>query len=94
ADVSFQVGLCASGRMLRAIVGAIRVHGHLPTPAPLVVQRLIEAIVGDDDAATPRRSAAPGLCEWVIDVAGWPPGGCCRQPAGACRRSTRCAWSA
>ncbi|MBL8620601.1 MAG: hypothetical protein JNK64_04830, partial [Myxococcales bacterium] len=69
ADVSFQIGLCASGRMLRAIVGAIRVHGHLPTPAPLVVQRLIDAVLGDDRGdADPIRRA--GLCEWVIDVAG------------------------
>ncbi len=76
ADVSFQVGLSASGRMLRAIIGAIRVHGHLPTPAPLVVQRLIDAVLGDlgdaprDGRGDPEPIARAGLCEWVIDVAG------------------------
>ena len=42
ADVSFRVTALARGAAVRALAHTIRVHGHLPTPGPLLAHRLLE----------------------------------------------------
>ncbi|MBK9031265.1 MAG: hypothetical protein IPL61_08005 [Myxococcales bacterium] len=64
AEVSFHAALVPRGRVVRVVVGGLRVHGHLPTPAPLIVQRLLEAACGGGEGVR-----VVGLLELEVDVA-------------------------
>ncbi|HVK72570.1 MAG TPA: hypothetical protein VM734_04595 [Kofleriaceae bacterium] len=68
ADVSFQVGAVARDTSVRLIAGAVRVHGHLPTPAPLIAHRVLELALGGADRDRPDGLAATGLCEIELDA--------------------------
>jgi tetratricopeptide (TPR) repeat protein len=71
ADLSFHVELLGAGAQLRAIASAIRVHGHLPTPGPVVADLVLSTLLGatassdDDDRPHPR-----GLCDAQADLVG------------------------
>ena len=80
ADVSMQAVLVGRGRLLRLLIGGIRVHGHLPTPSPLIAERLVAALVGGTTEGSDGLRAI-GLLEYELDLAnliGWrllPPAG-------------------
>ncbi|HVV82298.1 MAG TPA: hypothetical protein VHE35_04435, partial [Kofleriaceae bacterium] len=57
ADLSFRVTALARGATVRALAHTIRVHGHLPTPGPLLTHRLLELVLGD--AAPPASAPDP-----------------------------------
>jgi lipopolysaccharide biosynthesis regulator YciM len=68
ADVSFRVQVVCSGTHLRALAGHIRVHGHLPTPGPVLADRILCALLGATDApGVVERPHARGLCDVEID---------------------------
>ncbi|MEZ4404799.1 MAG: hypothetical protein R3B06_32725 [Kofleriaceae bacterium] len=80
ADLSARVALVPRGRTLRLLVGDIRVHGHLPTPGPLVAQRLVETLgAAPDEAAVARTTSLleveldlAALVSWrLLPAAGW-----------------------
>ena len=64
AELSAHGALVSRGRVLRVVIGGVRVHGHLPTPAPIAVQRLLEAACDGLDAVR-----VVGLLELELDVA-------------------------
>jgi tetratricopeptide (TPR) repeat protein len=64
AELSAQLAVVARGRTVRVLLGSLRVHGHLPTPAPLVVQRALEVLVPGEG---PLRVV--GLLEVEVDLA-------------------------
>jgi tetratricopeptide (TPR) repeat protein len=71
ADVSFRVVLASSGTHLRALASHIRVHGHLPTPGPVLADRILVALSGATDApGATERPSARGLCDVELDVVG------------------------
>ncbi|HEX2690937.1 MAG TPA: hypothetical protein VHN14_30195, partial [Kofleriaceae bacterium] len=71
ADLSFHIHLVSSGVQLRAIASAIRVHGHLPTPGPVIADRLLVALLGAGEATgTTERPYVRGLCDVEIDLIG------------------------
>ena len=71
ADVSFRIQLVHAGTQLRALASHIRVHGHLPTPGPVIADRMLAALLGATDAAgVAERPHARGLCDVEIDLIG------------------------
>ncbi|HUS27749.1 MAG TPA: hypothetical protein VMZ53_04555, partial [Kofleriaceae bacterium] len=71
ADLSFRVHLVTSGTQLRALASHIRVHGHLPTPGPIVADRILTALLGASDAqGVVERPHVRGLCDVEIDLVG------------------------
>lgn len=71
ADVSFRVHLVTAGVQLRALASHIRVHGHLPSPGPIVADRIIATLLGATDVAgVVERPHARGLCDVEIDLVG------------------------
>ena len=61
----------SAGTHLRALASNIRVHGHLPTPAPVIADRILVALFGATDAAgVVERPHARGLCDVEIDLVG------------------------
>ncbi len=68
SDVSFRVVLTAAGLGVRALAGALRIHGHLPTPGPVLAHRVVEALVaaGPADGGVTVR----GLCDFEFDALG------------------------
>ncbi|HEY1558608.1 MAG TPA: hypothetical protein VGF94_27485 [Kofleriaceae bacterium] len=71
ADVSFRVLLVCSGTNVRALAGHIRVHGHLPTPGPVLADRILDALLGaTDTAGIVERPHARGLGDVEIDGVG------------------------
>jgi len=71
ADLSFQVHLVSSGVQLRALASAVRVHGHLPTPGPVIADRLLVALLGAGEVAgDAERPRARGLCDVEVELAG------------------------
>ncbi|HEY0480211.1 MAG TPA: tetratricopeptide repeat protein, partial [Kofleriaceae bacterium] len=72
ADLSFHVELVSAGTQLRALASAIRVHGHLPTPGPVIADRLLVALTAADGAGDAARSAerpySRGLCDVELDL--------------------------
>ena len=71
ADLSFHVELVDAGTQLRAMASAIRIHGHLPTPGPVIADRVLVALLGAGDAsATGERPVARGLCDVEVDLVG------------------------
>jgi Tfp pilus assembly protein PilF len=71
ADVSFRVHIASAGTHLRALASTVRVHGHLPTPGPIIVDRILAALLGATDAAgVVERPHVRGLCDVEIDVVG------------------------
>ncbi len=68
ADVSFQLGAVARGTAVRLIAGPVRIHGHLPTPAPLIAHRIMELALTVDQATD--GITVRGLCELEVDVVG------------------------
>src|SRR5688572_19968320 len=41
ADISFRVQLVHAGTSIRALASMIRVHGHLPSPGPVIADRVM-----------------------------------------------------
>ena len=71
ADVSFRIQLANAGTHLRALASHIRVHGHLPTPGPVIADRILAALLGATDApGVVERPHARGLCDVEIDLVG------------------------
>ncbi len=71
ADLSFHVELVSTGTHLRALASAIRVHGHLPTPGPVIADRVLVALTGAGDPAPHTdRPYARGLCDVELDLVG------------------------
>ncbi len=71
ADLSFHVELVGSGAQLRALASTIRVHGHVPTPGPVIADRLLVALTGAGDAQrTAERPSTRGLCDVEFDLVG------------------------
>ncbi|HUJ62293.1 MAG TPA: hypothetical protein VLX92_27490, partial [Kofleriaceae bacterium] len=69
ADLSFRVVLVHAGTHLRALASHIRVHGHLPTPGPVLADRLLGALLGATDAPNViERPHARGLGDVEVDV--------------------------
>jgi Tfp pilus assembly protein PilF len=71
ADLSFHIDLVSAGAQLRALASTIRVHGHLPTPGPVIADRLLAALTGASDAArSSERPCLRGLCDVELDLVG------------------------
>ncbi len=71
ADLSFRIHLVSVGTHIRAVANTIRVHGHLPTPGPVVADRILVALLGATDASGPSdRPHTRGLCDVEIDLVG------------------------
>lgn len=71
ADLTFRVHLVTAGVQLRALASHIRVHGHLPTPGPVVADRIMATMLGTTDVAgVVDRPHARGLCDVEIDLVG------------------------
>ena len=71
ADVSFRIQIANAGMHLRALASTIRVHGHLPSPGPVIVDRILAALLGATDAASVvERPHTRGLCDVEIDLLG------------------------
>ncbi len=69
ADVSFRVSVVSAGTQLRALASHIRVHGHLPTPGPIVADRVMSMLLGATDVAgVLERPHVRGLCDVEIDL--------------------------
>lgn len=84
ADVSFLVVAVARGGVVRVLATAARVHGHLPTPGPVLAHRILELGLGApaapavDPIAGRGEPTAPaagrdgmrtaGLCEVELDA--------------------------
>ncbi|HTR52582.1 MAG TPA: tetratricopeptide repeat protein, partial [Kofleriaceae bacterium] len=71
ADLSFRVVVVCSGTHVRALASHIRVHGHLPTPGPVLADRILGALLGaTDTAGLVERPHARGLGDVEIDGVG------------------------
>jgi lipopolysaccharide biosynthesis regulator YciM len=71
ADLSFRVQLVCTSTQLRALASHIRVHGHLPTPGPVIADRILAALLGaTDTAGVVERPRVRGLCDVEIDAVG------------------------
>jgi tetratricopeptide (TPR) repeat protein len=69
ADLSFQIHLMSSGVQLRALASAVRVHGHLPTPGPVIADRVLVALLGaGETTGTAERPHTRGLCDVEVDL--------------------------
>jgi tetratricopeptide (TPR) repeat protein len=69
ADLSFRIQLVHAGTHLRALASVIRVHGHLPSPGPVVADRILSALLGaTDTAGVVERPRVRGLCDAEIDL--------------------------
>ncbi len=69
ADLSFQIYLVNAGTHVRALGTAIRIHGHLPTPGPVIADRILDAMLCATDApGVVERPHARGLCDVEIDL--------------------------
>ncbi|HEY3806922.1 MAG TPA: tetratricopeptide repeat protein [Kofleriaceae bacterium] len=71
ADVTFRIQVANTGTHLRALASHVRVHGHLPSPGPVIADRILTALLGATDAAgVIERPHARGLCDVEIDLIG------------------------
>jgi tetratricopeptide (TPR) repeat protein len=71
ADISLRIHIVHAGAHLRALASHVRVHGHLPTPGPLLADRLLGAILGAADATgVVERPYVRGLCDVETDLIG------------------------
>jgi tetratricopeptide (TPR) repeat protein len=69
ADVSFRVSLVSAGAQLRALASHVRVHGHLPTPGPVVADRILAMLLGATDVpGVLERPHVRGLGDVEIDL--------------------------
>lgn len=69
AAVTFRIDLATAGRHLRALASDVRVHGYLPTPGPVIADRIAAALLGATEASEfadrPRRRS---LCDVEVDA--------------------------
>ncbi len=71
ADLSFRIQLVNTGAQLRALASSVRVHGALPTPGPVIADRILVALLGATDVpGVVDRPHARGLCDIEIDLIG------------------------
>ncbi|MEO8704157.1 MAG: hypothetical protein ABI867_29160, partial [Kofleriaceae bacterium] len=71
ADISFRIQLVHAGKHLRALANTIRVHGHLPSPGPVMADRILSALCGATEAVgVVERPHVRGLCDVEIDLIG------------------------
>ena len=71
ADISLRIHLVHAGTHLRAVASHIRVHGHLPTPGPVLADRVLGALLGATDATgVVERPYVRGLCDVETDLIG------------------------
>jgi hypothetical protein len=71
ADISLRIQFVNAGANLRALATNIRVHGHLPTPGPIIADRVLTALFGATDLANvTERPHTRGLCDVEIDLVG------------------------
>ena len=71
ADLSFRIQFVNAGAHLRALATTVRVHGHLPTPGPIIADRVLTALFGaTESAGVPERPRTRGLCDVELDLVG------------------------
>jgi Tfp pilus assembly protein PilF len=71
SDVTFRILLANTGTQLRALASHIRVHGHLPSPGPVIADRILSALLGATDAVgVVERPHVRGLCDVEVDLIG------------------------
>jgi tetratricopeptide (TPR) repeat protein len=71
ADITMRIHLVHAGTHLRALATHVRVHGHLPTPGPVIADRVVSAILGAADASgVVERPNVRGLCDVETDLVG------------------------
>ncbi|MCW5805189.1 MAG: hypothetical protein KIT31_22650, partial [Deltaproteobacteria bacterium] len=71
ADLSFRIQLVSSGSHLRALASTVRVHGHLPTPGPVIADRIMACLLGATEVrGVVERPHARGLCDVEADLVG------------------------
>jgi Tfp pilus assembly protein PilF len=71
ADLTFRIHVANTGTHLRALASHIRVHGHLPTPGPVIADRILTALLdATDSAGVVERPHVRGLCDVEIDLVG------------------------
>jgi tetratricopeptide (TPR) repeat protein len=71
ADITMRIHLVHAGTHLRALATHVRVHGHLPTPGPVIADRVVTAILGAADASgVVERPNVRGLCDVETDLIG------------------------
>ncbi len=69
ADISFRIQLVHAGTHLRALASVIRVHGHLPSPGPVIADRILATLLGaTESAGVIERPRSRGLCDVEIDL--------------------------
>ncbi|HTJ47045.1 MAG TPA: hypothetical protein VL463_33315, partial [Kofleriaceae bacterium] len=68
ADVSFRLQITAAGLSLRVLAGAVTVHGHLPTPGPVIAHRLLEIVLASMATGSDGGVRVRGLCDLEIDA--------------------------
>lgn len=69
ADLSFRIQLVHAGTQLRALASMVRVHGHLPSPGPVIADRILGALLGATDTpGVVERPRVRGLCDVEIDL--------------------------
>ncbi len=69
ADLSIRIQLVHAGTSLRALASVIRVHGHLPSPGPVIADRILAALLGATDSpGVVERPRVRGLCDAEIDL--------------------------
>ncbi|HSK02537.1 MAG TPA: hypothetical protein VK932_14895, partial [Kofleriaceae bacterium] len=56
ADLSFRIVLVNTGVHVRALATTVRVHGHLPTPGPVIADRIQAALFDATSGVEPERS--------------------------------------
>ncbi|MBS1121669.1 MAG: Tetratricopeptide 4, partial [Deltaproteobacteria bacterium] len=71
AELSFRLQLVQTGAHLRVLASTVRVHGHLPTPGPVIADRILSALLHATDVpGLSERPHARGLCDVEIDLIG------------------------
>lgn len=71
ANLTFRVHVANTGTHLRALASHVRVHGHLPTPGPIIADRILAALLGATDVpGVVERPHTRGLCDVEIDLIG------------------------
>src|SRR5204862_1663282 len=68
--VSFRVTIAPSGLGVRLLAGDVRVHGHLPTPGPVLAHRILTTILGAEEGERSAEGGVPrarGLCDVELD---------------------------
>jgi tetratricopeptide (TPR) repeat protein len=61
AELSFRIQLVQAGSHLRALASTVRVHGHLPSPGPVIADRILSALLDATEETPPVGPLAQGF---------------------------------